>query len=143
MDPLMSLALAHAEQPPLHDLERIGLQGDHDTQPPILRRWPWTGLVGGVPPGGARWSIEPPGRHMDVEGRLNGWHQRPQLLERTTGQIEHLSRAGLEIGEPSRSHRGGLLSLEAQDIINRDELYSRRSSPIMWVLLSSSSATTT
>jgi hypothetical protein len=44
----------------------------------------------------------------------------PKLLQRETGQIEHLGQTGLEISEPSRSHGGGLLSLEAQDIINRD-----------------------
>jgi hypothetical protein len=122
MDPLMSLALADAEQPPLHDLERIGLQVDQDTQQPILRHRPWTVLVGGVPPGAAWLSIEPPCGHVDLESGLEGWHQLPKLLERETGQIEHLGRASLEIGKPSRSHSGGLLSLEAQDIINRDEL---------------------
>jgi hypothetical protein len=30
MNPLMSFALAHAKQPPLHDLERIGLQINQD-----------------------------------------------------------------------------------------------------------------
>jgi len=75
----MSRALAHAEQPPLHDLESIGLQVDQATQQPILRRRQWTVLVGGVPPSGARLSSEPPGRHMDLEGRLKGWHQLPKL----------------------------------------------------------------
>jgi hypothetical protein len=45
----------------------------------------------------------------------------PCLLE--TGQIEHLCLTDLEIGEPSRSHGAGLLSSEAQQSTNRDELY--------------------
>jgi hypothetical protein len=74
MDPLMSLALAHAEQPPLHDLERIGLQVDQDTQQPILRRWQWTVLVGRVPAGGAQLSIETACSHMGLECGLNRRH---------------------------------------------------------------------
>ena len=58
---------------------------------------------------------------MVLECGLKGWHQLPKLIQRETSQIEHLGRTGLEISEPSRSHGGGLLSLEAQDIINRDE----------------------
>jgi hypothetical protein len=122
VNPLMGFALAHAKQSPLHDLERIGLQVDQDTQQPIFGRRQWAVLVGGVPTGGARLSVEPPCRHMVLECGLNGWHQLPKLLQRETGQIEHLGRTGLEISEPSRSHGGGLLSLEAQDIINRDDL---------------------
>jgi hypothetical protein len=116
----MGFALAHAKQSPLHDLERIGLQVDQDTQQPILGRRQWAVLVGGIPTGDARLPVEPPGHHMGLVGGLNGWHQVPKLLQRETGQIEHLGQTGLEISEPSRSHGGGLLSLEAQDIINRD-----------------------
>ncbi len=39
MNPLMGFALAHPEQPPLHDLERIGLQVDQDEQESILGCW--------------------------------------------------------------------------------------------------------
>ena len=113
MNPLMRLALAHTEQPPLHDLERIGLQVDQDKQQPILRRGQGTVLVGRVPPGGARLSIKTPCPHMGLETDLKRWHQRPKLLQRKTGQIEYLCRTGLEIDEPSRAHGGGLLSLEA------------------------------
>ena len=123
MNPRMGFALAHAKQSPLHGLERIGLQVDQDTQQPILGRRQWAVLVGGVPPGGARVSIEPPCRHMGLEYGLKGWYQRAKLIQRETGQIDHLCRTGLDISEPSRAHGGGLLSLEAQDIINRDELY--------------------
>jgi hypothetical protein len=58
-----------------------------------------------------------------LECGLNGWHQLPKLIQRETGEIEHLGRTGLEISEPSRAHGDGLLSLEAKDSINRDELY--------------------
>jgi len=122
MHPLMSLALAHAEQPTLHHLERRGLQVDQATPPPILGRRQWTVRVGGVPPGGARLSIETPFSHMGLERGLKRRHQRPTLIHRETSHREHRCRAGLEISEPSRSHGGGLFSLEASDTINRDEL---------------------
>jgi hypothetical protein len=32
MNPLMGVALAHPEQPSLHDLEGVSLQGDEDEQ---------------------------------------------------------------------------------------------------------------
>jgi hypothetical protein len=70
MNPLMSLALAHPESPPLHDLERIGLQVDQDKEQPILRCGQGTVLISGVPPGGARLSIKTPGRHMGLEADL-------------------------------------------------------------------------
>jgi hypothetical protein len=59
---------------------------------------------------------------MILEGGLKGWDQLPKLIQRETGQLEHLGRTGLEISEPSRAHGGGLLSSKAQDIIHRDEL---------------------
>ena len=72
MNPLMGFALAHAKQSPWHDLERIGLQVDQDTQQPILGRRQWAVLVGGVPSGGAPLAVEPPCRHMSLEGGLKG-----------------------------------------------------------------------
>jgi hypothetical protein len=60
---------------------------------------------------------------MGLEGNLNWWHELPQLIQRQTGHIEDLCRAGLKIDEPSRSHGGDLLSVEAKNITNRDELY--------------------
>jgi hypothetical protein len=50
---------------------------------------------------------------MSLERGLKGQDQLLKFLHRETGQIEHLCRTGLEIDEPSRSHGGGLLSLEA------------------------------
>jgi hypothetical protein len=118
----MGLALAHAEQPSLADLERIGLQRDQEKHQPILRRRQRTILVGRVPPGGARFPIEAPVGHVALERGLKGWDQLLKLVHGETGQIHDLHRAGLEIGEPSRAHSSGLLSLEAQYTLNRDEL---------------------
>ena len=124
MNPLMSLALAHAEQPSLDDLERIGLQIDQEKQQPILRRRQRTVLIGRVPPGSARLPIETPVGHVALEGGLKGWDQRLKFVHGETRQIQHLRRAGLEIGEPSRAHSCSLLSLEAQYTLNRDDLSS-------------------
>ena len=59
---------------------------------------------------------------MRLERSLKGRDYLPKLVHGQTGQIEHLGRAALQIGEPSRAHGDGLLSLEAQHTINRDEL---------------------
>src|SRR5918996_1019301 len=97
MNPLMSLALAHAEQPPFHHLERIGLEVDQDKQQPVLRRGQRTVLVGGIPPRGTRLSIKTPCRHMRLECGLKLGHQLPKLLQRETGQIKYLCWTALEI----------------------------------------------
>jgi hypothetical protein len=122
MNPLMGLALAHAEQPSLDDLEWIGLQIDQETQQAILRHRQRTVLVSRIPPGRARLPIEAPVGHVALKRGLKGWDQLPKLGHGETGQIQDLRRAGLEIGEPSRAHRCGLLSLETQYTLNRDEL---------------------
>lgn len=96
----MGLALAHPAQPPLHDLQGVGLQVDQKKPQPILWRRQWTVLVGGVPPGGARLPIEAPGGHMRLERGFTGRDQRLKLGHCETGQIEQLCGAGLEIGEP-------------------------------------------
>jgi hypothetical protein len=54
MNPLVGLALAHAEQPSLDDLEGIGLQIDQEKRQAILRRQQRTVLVSRIPPGGGR-----------------------------------------------------------------------------------------
>jgi hypothetical protein len=59
---------------------------------------------------------------MGLKGGLKRWDQAPKLLQGQTGQIQHLERVGLEVGEASIPHGGGLLSLEAKDIINRNNL---------------------
>jgi hypothetical protein len=100
MNPLMSLTLAHAEQPPLHDLKRIGLQVDQEKQQPILRCRQRTVLVGRIPAGGARLPIEAPVGHMGLERGFKEWNQLPKLVHREAGQLEHLRRAGLKIGKP-------------------------------------------
>jgi hypothetical protein len=100
MNPLMGFALAHPEQPPLHHLERVGLQVDQEKQQPILRGRQRTVLVGRVAAGGTRLPIEAPVGHMGLERGLKGRDQLPQLVHGETGQIQDLRRAGLEIGKP-------------------------------------------
>jgi hypothetical protein len=68
----MGCALAHPEPPPLHHLERIGLQVDQDTQQPILGGWQRTVLVGRVPTGRARFPVEAPVDHLGMERGLKG-----------------------------------------------------------------------
>jgi hypothetical protein len=100
MKPLMSFALAHLEQPPLHHLEGVGLQVDQATQLPILRCRQRTVLIGRVPARGTRLPIEAPVGHMGLERDFKGWDQLLKLRQCETGQIKHLSGAILEIGEP-------------------------------------------
>ena len=130
MHPLMGWALAPAAQSSLQDLEGIGLQVDQEPSEPILGCRQRAGVVGGVPTGGAWGSVETPCGHMGLEGGLTRCHQRPKRLQRETGHIQDLRRAGLESGEPSRAHGGGLLSLETKNNTNRDELYSLRHPPL-------------
>ena len=113
MNPLMGCTLTQAEQPSLHDLEGLGLQGDQDKQQSILGGRQRTVRVRRVPARGAWLPIETPVGHMGLEGGLKWGDQLPQLVHGETGQIEHLCRAGLEIGKPSRAHGHGLLSLES------------------------------
>jgi hypothetical protein len=121
--PLSGLALVHPEQPSLHHLEGIGFQGGPDTQQPLFGRRQRTARVGSLPAGRARLPIEAPLGHLGVKGGLNRRDQASKLIQGQTGQIRHLKRASLEVGESSLPHRCGLLSLEAQEIINRNKLY--------------------
>jgi hypothetical protein len=118
----MGRALAQAEQPPLPDLERRGLQLDQDTQQLILWRRQRTVRVGRVPSGGARLPIKAPAGHLRLERGLKGRDQLLKLLHGETGQVQDRRGAGLEIGESSRAQGDGLLSSEAQYTLNRDEL---------------------
>jgi hypothetical protein len=120
MNPLMGLALAHPAEPPVHHLERGGLQVDPDQQQPVLGGWQRTMLVGRVAPGDPRLPVEAPSGHMGLERGLKGQDQLPKLLHGETGQIQELRGPGLDIGKRSISHGDGLLLWEAQDTINRD-----------------------
>lgn len=68
----MGFALAHPEQPSLHDLEGVSLQVDEDEQQPVLWRRQRTVLVGRIPAGRARLPIEPPRSHMVLERSVKG-----------------------------------------------------------------------
>jgi hypothetical protein len=122
VNPLIRFALAHAKQPPLHHLERVGLEGGEQEEQPIFRRRQGAGLVHGKPAGGAGFPIEAPRGHMRVERRLEGRDQLLKLVERHAREIQELRGAGLQISEPYTGHRGCLLSLKAQYTINRDKL---------------------
>ena len=96
---MIGLALVHPEQPPLHHLEGIGFQVGQDKQQPILGRRQRTVLIGGIPAGRARLPIEAPPGHMGLKGGLKRRDQAPKFIQGQTGQIQHLERAGLEVGE--------------------------------------------
>jgi len=113
--------LVHPEQPPLHHLERRGFQGGQDQQESIRGRGQRTVFIGGLPARRARPPIKAPLGHRGLKGRLKRRDHAPKLLQGQTGQIQPLKRAGLEVGESSMPHGSGLLALEAQDIINRNE----------------------
>ena len=104
MKPLMGLALAHPEQPPLHNLPGVGLPVTQDTQPPLLGGRQGAGRVRRVPPGRARLPVEASAGHLGLEGGLKGWHQLPKFLHGATGQIQELRRTGLDVGEAYMAH---------------------------------------
>jgi putative transposase len=124
VQPWLGLALVDPEQPSLHHLEGRGVQVGQATYQPILGRRQRTVLISGLPADRARLPIEAPLGHVGVKGGLKRRDQAPTLLQGQTGQIPHLERAGREVDEASIPHRCGLLSLAAQDIINRNKLYS-------------------
>src|SRR5690349_20986300 len=110
MDPLVGLALAHAEQPALDHLDRGGLQvGEHKEQP-LLRGCQRTAPIDGEPTGGSRFAIEAPRRHMLLERRLEGRDQDLKLLQGQAGEVQELRGAGLHVSEPYSIHGSYLLS---------------------------------
>src|SRR5713101_2623803 len=122
MNPLISFALAHAEQAPLHHLECIGFQVGEQEEQPIFRRRQGAVLIDGKLASGPGFPVEAPRRHMRVKRRLERRDQDLKLLESQAGEIQELRGAGLQIGEPYTGHGWCLLSWEAQYTINRDEL---------------------
>jgi hypothetical protein len=120
MNPLMGVALAHPEEPPLPHLEGVCLQVDEDQEQPLLGRGQRTVRRGRVAAGGTRPPIEAPCGHMRLECRVKRRHQLLKLHYRETGQVEYLSGVGLDVGKPSRAHGSGLLSSEAHATTNRN-----------------------
>jgi hypothetical protein len=82
VDPLIGLALAHAEQTPLHHLEGIGLEVREQEKQPIFRRRQRAVLVHAKLASGPGFPIEAPRRHMCLERGLKGWDQLLKLVER-------------------------------------------------------------
>jgi hypothetical protein len=91
--------LVNSEQPSLHPLEGIGFQVGQDKPQPIFGRRQRSVLIGGIPAGQARLPIEAPLGHMGLKCGLKRRDQAPKLIQGQTGQIQHLKRAGLEVGE--------------------------------------------
>jgi hypothetical protein len=114
VDPLIGFALTHAEQAPLHHLERIGLQVGEDEEQSIFWGRERTVLVHREPTGGAQFPIEAPHCKMRLERRLKGRDEELKLVERQAGEIEELCGASLHIGESGTGHLWCLLSWEAE-----------------------------
>ena len=119
---MIGLALVHPKPPPLHHLAGRGVQGGQDTPQPILGRRQRTGLIGGRPASRARLPIAAPPGPMGLKGGRKRRDQAPTRIQGQTGHLQPLERAALEVGESSMPHGGGLLSLKAKDIINRNKL---------------------
>src|SRR6266851_5768308 len=100
VNPSIGFALHHPEQAPLHALERIRFQVDQNKQEPVFRRWQGAVLVHGKPTRGSRLPIHPPRRHPGLECRFEGRDQLLKLVEGQAREIQELSRAGLQLGEP-------------------------------------------
>jgi hypothetical protein len=98
--PLLGLALAHADQAPMHHLQRRGLEVGEQAEEPIVRRRQGAVLVHGKPARGPRLSLHAPRRHPSLEGSCEGWDQLRKLVERHAGQIQELGGAGLQGSAP-------------------------------------------
>jgi hypothetical protein len=122
VNPLIGLPLPHAEQASLHHLECRGLEGGEQEEQPSFRRRQGAVLVHAKPARGPGLPIKALRRHRRVERRLERRDQGLKRLEGHAGEIQQLRGAGLQIGAPYPGQRGGLLSWEAQDTINRDKL---------------------
>jgi hypothetical protein len=118
----MRCALAHAQQAPLHPLQRRGCQGDQDEQQPICRRRQATVLVHAKPTCGSGCPIEPPRRQVGLKRGLTGRAPLLTLVEGQAGHLQERRGADLHVGEPYTGHAWCLLLLETPYTINRDKL---------------------
>ena len=100
MNPLIGLALAHAEKPSLHHLQAVGLQIRQQEEQPIFRRRQRAGLVDGEATGGAWSTIKAPTTHMRLESCLERRDQDLKLLQSEAGEIQELRGAEPHISEP-------------------------------------------
>jgi hypothetical protein len=122
MHPLIGFALPQAEQASLDHLERRGLQGSEEEEQPLFGRRQGAGLLDGQLAGGPGCPIEAPRGPMRLERRLEGRNEGLKRVEGHAGAIQELRWVGPSVSEPSTRHRRCLLSLEIQQIINRDKL---------------------
>jgi hypothetical protein len=86
--PLMRVALAHAAQMALHDLERRGCEGDQKKAQPIVRGRERTVLRDRAPAGDPRLPIEAPRSEMRLERRLTERDDLLKLIGRHAGHIQ-------------------------------------------------------
>jgi hypothetical protein len=100
VDPLIRFALHHAEQAPLHDLERIGLEVGENEEEPIFWRRQGAVFVHAKWASGPRLPIHAPRRHPGVVCGLEGRDQLLKLLKRHAGQIQEFGGAGLQVSKP-------------------------------------------
>jgi hypothetical protein len=77
----LALALAHAEQASLDDLETVGLEGREQEEEALFRGGQGTILVDAQWACGAVVAIESPLRHVGLEGGLKGRTQLLKLVE--------------------------------------------------------------
>jgi len=106
VNPLIGLALPHAEQTALHHLERIGFEVGEQKKEPIFRRRQGAVLVHGKLARRPGFAIEAPRGHMGLEGRLKRRKQDLKLLEREAGEIQKLHGTRLHIDKLHTGHQG-------------------------------------
>ncbi len=100
VDPLLGFTLAPAKQASLHHLERRGLEGGEQEEPPICRRRQGAVFVHGKLAGRPGFAIEAPRGHMRLERRLKGWNKLRKLVERQAREIQKRRGAGLQVSKP-------------------------------------------
>jgi hypothetical protein len=88
VDPLVGLALAHAEQAPVHHLERISLEVDQNEEQAIFRGRERTVLIYREPAGDPRLPIEARRGEMRLECCLEGRDSLVKCIERQAGHIQ-------------------------------------------------------
>ena len=122
---LGSWALSPARPTPIHLRHECrglsALFGEEEEQPLFGRRQ-GAGLLDGQLAGGPGCPIEAPRGPMRLERRLEGRNEGLKRVEGHAGAIQELRWVGPSVSAPSTRHRRCLLSLEIQQIINRDKL---------------------
>ena len=114
---MIDFALAHAEQTPLHHLERIGLEVDQNEEESIFRGRERTVLVDRESAGGPGFPSEASHGHMCLARGLKGRDEELKLVQGQAGEIQELCGTSPHIDESYTDHTWCLLSVEAQRTI--------------------------